>query len=59
MKSVTIKDPLTGAKLLKVFHNKKGYFVETRNDVQPFTCLIVAEDGERITVPVHRPAARG
>lgn len=57
MKSITIKDPLTGAKLIKVSHNKKGYFVESRNDVQPFTCLIVADDGEKITVPVHRPAS--
>ena len=58
MKSITIKDSLTGAKLLKVFHNKKGYFVEARNDVQPFTCLIVTNDGEKITVPIHRPANR-
>ena len=56
MKSITIKDPLTGAKLIKVWHNKKGYFVESRNDVQAFTCLIVADDGEKITVPIHRPA---
>ena len=56
MKSITIKDPLTGAKLIKVWHNKKGYFVESRNDVQGFTCLIVADDGEKITVPIHRPA---
>ena len=58
MKSVTIKDPLTGAKLLKIHHNKKGYFVEARNDVQPFTCLIVTDEGERITVPIHRPAMK-
>ena len=58
MKSITIKDPLTGAKLIKVFHNKKGHFVEARNDVQAFTCLIVADDGEKITVPMHRPATR-
>jgi len=58
MKSITIKDPLTGAKLIKVLHNKKGYFVESRNDVQPFTCLIVADDGEKINAPVHRREIR-
>lgn len=53
MKSITIKNALTGEKLIKVYRTKKGYFVEARNDMIPFDCLIITEDKERITVPVR------
>ena len=54
MKSITITDPITDAILIQVLHNKKGYFVKSRGDVQPFTCLIICDSGERLTIPVHR-----
>lgn len=54
MKSVTIKDPITGKKLIKVFHNKEGYFVDARSDVLSFDCLIITDEKERITIPIRR-----
>lgn len=56
MKSITIKDPLTGAKLIKISHTKKGYFCEFRNDQAPFDCLIVTDDKERINIPARKKA---
>jgi hypothetical protein len=54
MKSITIKDAITGKKLIKVFHNKEGYFVESRSDIASFDCLIITDEKERITVPIRR-----
>ena len=54
MKSVTIKDARTGAKLIKVSHDKKGYFVESQGIVADFDCLIVCNNRERVTIPVRR-----
>lgn len=54
MQSVTIKDPSTGCKLLKISHGKKGYLVESRGDIKDFDCLIVLSTKERITIPVRR-----
>lgn len=53
MKSITLKDPETGEKLIKVFHNKKGYFFETRTDVKPVDCLIVTDNNSQIYIPAR------
>lgn len=58
MKSVTIKDARTGAKLIKVYHNKNGYFVESLGVVTDFDCLIVCNSKERITIPVRQKMNR-
>lgn len=54
MKTIIIKDALTGQKLISVKSTKKGYFVEARDDLIPFDCVIVLESKERITVPMRK-----
>ena len=54
MKSVTIKDPKTGEKLIKIFHRNGEYFVERLQTVAPFDCLIVTETNERIMIPARK-----
>lgn len=53
MKSVTIKNPRTGEKLIKVSHTPKGYFAEALTTLGAIDCVIVADNNERITIPVR------
>ncbi len=54
MKSITIKDSTTGQKLIRVYHSKNGYYVESRSDLFAFDCLIICNDRQKINIPVRR-----
>lgn len=54
VKSITIKEPILGTKLIKIVFKNGKVTVEAINSVVPFDCLIVYEDKERLTIPVRR-----
>lgn len=54
MKSITIKDPMTGEKLIKVYR-KDGYtYVDKLSTVADIDVLIVFNDKSRMTIPVRK-----
>jgi len=54
VRSITIKDPIAGTKLIKIIFSRDGNVqIEAINSAVPFDCLIVYANNERLTIPVR------